>query len=208
MRAMSSAMQAALSKSILYPIYFMEAEFASGTLRLWTGVGDRIWNGQTWQGIGWLVGFSEIQETTEIRATALSVSLNGVSTELLGSALTEVRENKPGKIWMGLLSTGTAIGNPSTPEVIGSTGKTIGTPQGQLLDDPILVFSGRCDLSQIDVDPANPMIRIQYENRLIDLERPRVYRYTHEDQQIFFPGDRFFEYMAGQVDQTLVWGGG
>jgi hypothetical protein len=38
------------------------------------------------------------------------------------------------------------------------------------------------------------------------LERPKILRYTNEDQQRLHPGDKFFEYQADLVDRDFNWG--
>jgi hypothetical protein len=49
-------------------------------------------------------------------------------------------------------------------------------------------------------------VSISYESRLIDLERSRESRYTNEDQQRAFPGDRGFEFVPSLQDLSLTWG--
>jgi len=68
-----------------------EGEFASGWVRLWSGVGNLSWNGQTWSGVGTLLGISAIDETNEIRASGLTVSLSGIPSDLLAAALGDAR---------------------------------------------------------------------------------------------------------------------
>lgn len=194
-RPMSATMLAALDAPILFPVYFFQAEFASGTVYLWTGIGDKSWNGHTWKGVGWVLGFSEVQETTEIRATNMTISLSGVAPEVLALVLNELRQNKPCTLWQGLLSPPAEFG-------------TFATPPNQLIVDPFQAFAGRLDMGEYDKNPEKPAIRFSYESRLRDLLRPRVFRYTDEDQQRDFPGDRFFEFVGALTDKTLVWGGG
>ena len=46
------------------------------------------------------------------------------------------------------------------------------------------------------------------ESRLIDLNRARNFRSTHEDQQQIFHGDLGFEYVAAIQDKEVSWGRG
>jgi len=50
-------------------------------------------------------------------------------------------------------------------------------------------------------------ITINGESRLIDLDVPRVRRYTSEDQKIDFSNDKGLEYIADLQDKQIVWGG-
>ena len=49
-------------------------------------------------------------------------------------------------------------------------------------------------------------ISVSAESRLAAWDRPNVRRYNHEDQQIDYPGDKFFEFVPQMVDRLLVWG--
>lgn len=260
MRRLSASFLAALDQPILYPIAFFEGEFATGTLRLWTGFGDRAWNGKTWNGIGWLIGISEVEETAEVKATSLTIGLTA-NQELVSVTLGQIRRNKPLSIWLGLNAPPVTIGDPFTGETIGEgavelllgdsgTGELVGDPAtletlgdpatgesvgefagdywigdpatgetigesilplelgepGGLIDPPYLAFRGLCDIGEIDVKTDKPAIRIRYKSRIADLERARERRMTHEDQQIEFPGDMFYQYTGALSDMTINWG--
>jgi hypothetical protein len=47
---------------------------------------------------------------------------------------------------------------------------------------------------------------VRAENRLADLERPRVRRYNSGDQQLLFSGDKGLEFVEQMVDTSIVWG--
>lgn len=183
-RPMSAAMEAALEADIIYPIYFFEIGFATASLNLWTGFGDRTWDAKTWAGVGWILGMSEVEETSETKATTFTIGMPA-NAAVIAIALAEFRKNKPATVWQGLLSSA-----------------------GALIDTPIVIASGLTDLSEIDTDPGKPAIRISCESRFADLERARVRRFTHEDHQIDYPGDRFFEHVGSLTDRILTWGKG
>jgi len=79
-------------------------------------------------------------------------------------------------------------------------------PEGALVADPAIAFAGRLDVPEIDDNGQTATITISYESRLVDLERPRERRYTHEDQQIDYSGDLGFEYVAAIQEWNGVWG--
>jgi hypothetical protein len=176
-------MQAEVQAPSLRPVLFYEGEFANGTLRLWSGIGTKSWNGQSWIGAGNLLGISEISETAEVRAVAFTCSLSGNVGPLIAIALAEARVGKPGKVWLGTLDA-----------------------SGAVTADPYLAFEGRLDVPHIeDAGAGGCTISMRYESHLADLQRARERRWTHEDQQIDYPGDRGFEYVESLVDQVLVW---
>lgn len=183
MRAMTEAMAAAIAAGELRPILFYEGEFASGTVRLWTGLGAVAWDGKTWEGAGTFLGVTQIDEPGDVIAAGTTVQLSGVPVELKALALTEARTGKPGRVWLGLLDT-----------------------EGQVIADPVLAFAGRLDVPEISATRDEVVIAISYESRLIDLQRPREWRYTHESQQALHPGDRGFEYVAAIQDREIRWG--
>lgn len=182
---MSAAMEAALDGDILYLVYFFEIGFASGPMRLFTGLPGTTyeWNGETWTGIGWLLGMSEIEETTETKATSFSLG-TPANEALIAQFQLNFRKNRPVTVWQGL----------KDPSV------------GSLLEDPIVIAAGLTDLSQIAIDPAKPTITVSNESRIADLERARVRRYTDEDHQIDYPGDLFFQYVGKLSDKVQTWG--
>ncbi len=203
-------MTAALQEAVVYPIFFFEFEFSNGTLRLWNGgFGDFVWDSKTWSGVGWLLGMSEVEETTETKSTSLTVGLPA-NAELISIALQNVRRNQPLTIWMGLRGvTGeVVIGDPDDDTALGDpdSGLVFGEETGGLLDTPLVWFSGLCDVSLITVDPLNPSVQIRYKSRIADLERARVRRQTPEDQAIDFPNDKFYDFVGPLTDARFNWG--
>src|SRR5882724_11867468 len=73
------------------------AGFASFDLRhtrarFWTGLGRYNFLGSIWTGMGDMAGMSEVEETTELRATGMEFSLTGVPTTLGGRSLVDYVE--------------------------------------------------------------------------------------------------------------------
>lgn len=169
------------SASVTVGILF-EGEFASGWVRLWSGIGTLSWDSKTWTGTGNLLGISGIDETAEVRASGMTVSLSGVPSDLLSAALGDARSGRIGRVYLAFFS--------------GSS----------IVADPILQFEGRLDVPAIEDGPETATISISYESELIDLERARERRYTPEDQQIDFPGDLGFDYVASLQDAQITWG--
>jgi hypothetical protein len=159
-----------------------EGEFASGWVRLWSGIGNLSWDSKTWNGVGTLLGISAIDETNEIRASGLTVTLSGVPSDLLAAALGDARSGKTGRVYLAFFSGGSVVA------------------------DPVLQFEGRLDVPAIEDGEDTATIAISYESELIDLERARERRYTPEDQAIDYPGDLGFAYVAALQDAQITWG--
>ena len=177
-------LDAALDDATIRPVMFYEAEFVGGAMvRLWSGTYDRVWNTYTWEGIGSIVGIGKVEETQTLRAAAVEIVVQGITSDSVSRALQSLRQNRPGRIYMGLLDGGDV-----------------------LIGDPTLVFEGRLDSAQIEERADGAVVVMRYESRLIDLERPRIRRFTHEDQQQTAPGDRGFEFVPGLQELTITWG--
>lgn len=184
-RDLAAGMLAAIGAGTVRPVVFYEGEFSTGTLRLWSGVGDKTWNGQTWAGAGKMLSVSEVRESSGIEAVKFSVALNGESQDLLSANLGAVRQGLPGTVWLGALS-----------EV------------GAVIADPFILFKGLMDVPDVLDDGAQCTLSVSYESRLIDLERARERRYTSEDQQIDYPTDTGFDGVPALQDRKIKWGAG
>lgn len=180
---MSSAMEAALADQNARPALFFRGEFSGGTVHVWTGLGSIDWDGATWTGLGNLVGLTNVEEGQSIEARSVTVSLSGVPVELVSAALGQARQGLPGQVWLGLLDEDRA-----------------------LMADPVAIFSGRLDVPAITDGQETCVIAISYESRLIDLNRPREVRYTHEMQQQLHPGDLGLEYVTSIQERKITWG--
>lgn len=183
MRDVTGAVQTALAADKIRLALLFEGEFATGTLRLWTGVGDLSWNGHTWTGAGQLLSASEIRETGDVRATGLTISLSGMPSTLLSVVLQSARQGYGGTVWLALFDAA-----------------------GAVIADPAITFKGRLDVPSIDEAEDGCTISVSYESRLIDLDRARDRRYTSEDQAIDYPADLGFDYVPSIQDAQINWG--
>lgn len=181
-RDLSAGLATAVTDDVVYPVLFFEGEFATGTGRWWSGLGEFSWNGYTWMGLGGLVKMSPIGESTDTKAQGFTVDLSGQSSANLSLALSACRQGRAGRVWLGAL-----------------------TAAGVLVDDPYLLKQGKLDVAGGTDDGQSATITVSYEDRLIDLERPREWRYTTESQRQFYPADLGFEFVPSLQDAVDVW---
>lgn len=183
-RSLTTAMANAIAASDVRPFVLLEAEFTSGTIRVWTGLGDLTWNAQTWDGIGTLLDITPIDESDEVKAQGITLRLKGVSPADLARVLLELRSGRPGILRLGAFDSA-----------------------GAIIASPKIIFRGRLDLAEInDENLEEPVIELGYEHELIDLERPREWRFTDEHQKLLFPGDTGLRYIASLQDKEIIWG--
>jgi hypothetical protein len=186
-RDLTAGLLAEVTAASLRPVLFYEGEFGSGGapayLRLWSGVGSISWNGNTWTGAGRLLGVSPIGETTDVVAKGATVSLSGMPSDLISTALGNARHGRKGRVWLGAMD-----------------------GAGAVIADPFLSFEGLLDVPDIEDSGETCTISIAYESRLVELKRPRERRYTHEDQQIDYPGDLGFNFVPSIQDINIKQG--
>ena len=183
-RNLSGGLEAATTADVVAPILLVEALFDSGAVRLWTGMGSLSFNGQTYLGAGNLLAVGGVQETQELRATGVDLTVSGVPSEMLSLALAEPYQGRGCKVYFGALDTNT----------------------GALIADPYQIFAGTIDVMSIAEGGDTATIGLSVESQMLDLERSRERRYEHEDQQIDYPGDMFFQYVPTLQDATITWG--
>ena len=92
---------------------FLQGDFASGILRLWTGLGPIDWDGHTWAGTGDLVAISTIEGNQHRHRLGRDGVAVRVGTDQVALAIDEARQGAPGHIWLALLDdAGQIIPNP------------------------------------------------------------------------------------------------
>lgn len=181
-RAMTTAAAAAIAAPDVRPILLFEASFAGGVVRLWTGVGALQWAGVTWTGLGNLIAVSELDETSEVTAQGLSVTLSGVPPETVALALVEVVQGLPGRVMIGFVD-----------------------PTGAVIPDPVPLFAGRLSTSELHDGEDTCRITVSYENRLQDLLTERGWRYTAESHRVLAPDDPSFDFVVAIQQKELQW---
>lgn len=185
---MSRSLEAAVATGVVAPVVpfalFAEFAFASGTLRMWSGVGAFAWVGETWLGLGDLTGVGTLDETTEIGASSLTFSLSGVPSGLRALALGQGYRGRPCKLWLAILSA-------DLTTVVGST----------------LIFGGRMDTMPLTAgSDTTSSISIVAENRLVDLRRSRPSRYTDAEQRLLDATDTGLSRIAKLAERPFHWG--
>lgn len=183
-RDLTAGMQSAVAASVVRPVLLARIANAGAEIFVWTGVGDLLYGGNTYAGVGNFAGVSTVQEATDVRATGITLQLSGVPSALISTALQDIRQGKTAILYFALLNTTT----------------------GALVADPYQLFSGLTDVPQIDETGIDATISLSIESRLIDLERSNDRRWTPEDQAIEDATDLGFEFVAGLQDAQVAFG--
>jgi hypothetical protein len=185
-RGLNADFENAIGGAVFYGAVFLELHFISGYLRLWTGLGSKTFQSNTYTGTGSLLRLEQWEESTSLRLSALTVSLSGLDSTILGYALSESRyQGRSANLWINAMD---EAGASST--VINST----------------QIIEGLMDqLKWTDNGADGVNMSLSIENRWNDLFRPRLLLYNDQDQKTLFPRDDGFEYVASlQTKATLT----
>ena len=173
----------AAKSEVIRPITLVRLDYVSGIVRASSADRDITYDGETYIGLGNLGTVSKVEETAEVKASGVTCTLSGIPSDFISNALNENYQGRDARIYLGLLN------NSYT-----------------LIVDPILVFRGRMDTQDIRLG-RDATISVNIESRLVDWERPRVRRYTNEDQQNQYSGDKGLEFVSQMVEKEIIWPG-
>lgn len=157
-------------------------DFSSGIVRVHDGVGDVTFGGNTYDGVGRLGSIEAVDESVEIIAKPLTLTLSGVESGLLSSALTEVYQGRAVTVYLGFMNL--------------DTGALIGTPE--------TAWEGKMNQMSISAAAGTAAIKLTCEHRL--RREPIIARYTDQDQNLLFSGDRFFDLIPSIKGFVAKWG--
>lgn len=180
-RTLPTGLATNLATATIAPVFLVQLEWPSGTVLAWNGYSVLNWDGRDWQPLGNLGGIKDITETADGTANGVQLSLSGIPSAAIAQALDNAAQGRLARIYFGVISAG---------------GFAI---------DPYLVFDGLIDYTNIVMDGDTSTITVFLEKELID-NRSDARRCTHEDQQIDYPGDLGFEFVAPLSNKNFTWG--
>jgi len=203
-RDLSTAISGSLDEEVIYPFFAIELLFDNDqVLRLWTGLGTLVFEGVSYTGTGTLLDVSAIEETTEIAVRGATLTLTSVPSEVISLALQEPYQGRVCNIYFGMFVKGELLLEDGAYILLEDGSKIPLETQETGLTQ---IFSGYMDEMNIDEGPDSSTIELKVENKLIDLERIRVRRYTSGYQKSIYPGDKGLDFVEGLQDKEVVWG--
>lgn len=185
-RGLSAPQLAAIQANRVGLAILAELQFVSYTVYVWSGLGPFFYNGNTYTGVGILGKISPIQETNDVVATGMSLTLSSISEADL--ELPDIQANM-------------SLNNGVTVSLC-------------LLDDsrnliggaPITSFQGVMGQCSISEDAKGSSVTIEVETKLAQLNRPKYWRYTLTDINFWNPGDQSFSWTVNLADYTYRFG--
>ena len=182
MRSLSSEMQAVATAETVRPILLIESDFDSGAINLWNGIGQLNYGGKTYIGAGNLLAVEPVSESTDLRANGTSVTLSGINNTLVGLAKDEDYHGRALTVNLGAMD-----------------------ENNDVIADPVIMFSGFMDTMMLTESGDSSSITIDVENKLIQMDRAKVRRFTDNDQRIDYPNDDGFSFVAKIQDREINW---
>ena len=206
-RSLSTGIIGALTAEEIFPFFATRIFFDTQTLNFWTGLGDLVNNSITYTGTGQLLQISEIAETAEISAKGATLTLSGIPSNLISLALSEPYQGRECEIYFGAVDVNRHFLKTEDGSLLllENSSRIVLESPGDA-DEIVKVFSGYMDQMNIDEGPETSTIALSVESKLIDLERPKVFRFTNSSQKSRFPNDKGFEFVEDLQDKRFNWG--
>lgn len=182
-RTLTTATENATLAEVVRPLLLLDLDFASGIVRVNSTPYAITWGGNAYLGGARLGELSPIDETSDLQATSIALKLFAIPRDMVSLALAEQYQGRAATIRVGFFDENEA-----------------------LIADPFVAFAGRMDVMSISLG-LTASVTLTVESRFADWERPRIRRYTSEDQAAFeLAGDKFFDYAPTMVEKTVKWG--
>ena len=183
-RGASTAFRTELAKDANRPFHLFElyldgaATFATDSYR------TMVWNGNTYVANGRFLDYDEIEETAELTAGQTRVTLSAVDQSEIAGVLSYEYIDRRLVIRKAFLAADESV-----------------------VVDPIPILDGRCDAPSIVEDPDSGLCTVVLTagNHWIDFERKAGRHTNHQEQQLHYPGDLFFEFVS-QINKPIKWG--
>lgn len=202
-RDLSTSVLDLIENDVVYPFFAVELLFDTGALYLWTGLGNLVYDGTTYVGTGTLLDISDVEETVEIAARGATLTLSGIPSEVLSLALTEPYQGRQCKIYFGLFNKGVVLQEDGAYLLL-EDGSRIALELQEL--GLAEIFAGYMDQMNIQEAADTCDVELKVENKLVDLERARVRRYSSGYQKSVYPNDKGFDFVEDLQDKEIVWG--
>ena len=184
-RGMGAGIEAGLEEDEVRPVYLLEMEFDSGTMRFTDAAMDITYSGDVYERTAGLLSFSGITETGDLLVNQVNMELAGADTSLaMAKVLTDDFLDRPCRIYLALLDASAGV-----------------------ISSPVKIFEGRMDAPSIVEDPeaGTSVVSVRGTPAWVDFGR-RPGRHTNdEEQQFYFAGDLGFEFVS-QLPKQIKWG--
>jgi hypothetical protein len=187
-RGLSPAQISALNTDEIASIVFVDIDWPGGRVRAHTGIGERIFMGQSYLGVGEVGGIGDLDENNSSSPNQLPLTLKVLDAALVALVMNESPEGRDVSVHLGILDENRVIAH-EIPYVFDGIVAKFGIKRGDVDKQiPYIIRLGCSDWLERWSQPANSA------------------NTTNEAQQHLFPGDRIFdltEIIAGSPLSSL-----
>lgn len=186
-RTLDAAVVAELSATVVRPILLVDLTFSDNTYHFWTGVGQITYNGATYVGTGALGKIEGLNESNQVEASGVSITLEGIDSTYITESRGEISKSGPATIGLAFLD-----------------------PLGNIVGTPLTCFSGYIDNAELEFGASTGSVKLNIETRMTQINRSRGGRYTDADQIMRcerngWSIDTGLRYCSYNVDKRVVW---
>lgn len=145
---------------------------------------DVVFEDHNYSHAGNLLEFDGLDEVNDVVVNSVTVSLSGVDTSATGLILSNYYLDRRLTIHRAFFDANDA-----------------------LIPEPVLIFDGRMNKPSLVENPedGSSVLSVEASNQFADFERKPGRHTSSDEQKIYFPGDKGFEY-ATEIDKNLTWG--
>ncbi len=183
-RGSSDGFKTEAFKSQNRPVHLVSVHFDDEVVFMTDSFSDISFGGNNYQAYGGLLSFSDIEEAAEVMVSSVTLGLASIQTAWISRFMNYQYIDRTVKIYTAFLS-----------------------DNNDLIIDPVLIFEGRMDKPVIVENPGDgtASVSVSATNAWVDFVRITGRHTNHEETQIYFPGDRGFEY-ASEIVKEITWG--
>jgi len=183
-RGYASAVVSVIADSSQSVAHLIEIELDAATYYLSNYYRKLTTGGNEYSPAGQFLQFSGIEEVSRLENNEVTIALSGVDQAYISVLLSNDYIDRPARIYRVIIN-----------------------EAGDVVDGKILLFDGRIDqpIFQDDPDKGTSTISLQCSSHWIDFERTNPRRYSDEEQQFRYSGDKGFEFVS-EIPLELIWG--
>ncbi len=183
-RGASADFIAEILKSSNQPVYLVEVWFDDGTIRMTDAWISVQWNANSYTANGQFLGFSGLSESSDMSIPNVTVQVSAVDQVWISIALSKPYIDRRIAIYKAFLDYRQAV-----------------------ISNPLLIFDGRIDAMEISDDPTGGTctIAVTASSQWVDFQRTPGRHTNDQEEQIWFPGDRGFQFVTN-INQQIKWG--
>ena len=165
---------------------YIRMHFVSGIVRIWSGRGVQIIDGERWIGAGDLLGIVMADETADLTANGCQVTLSAIPVSILARFSPAEMQSREASIHFACVHPGTV------PREL------------------MLLFKGTMESAHPRVKGEACTLAFKFESPLRKLNRAWPLYYSSASQRARYPGDSGFDWVAGLPEAWpgLKWGAG